>query len=126
MLVKCLKMVHFALDGLLAFTVTPLRLATARGLFLACASVVYAGYAIVVKLAWGVTIPGWASLMVAILLVGGAQLFCLGVIGEYVGRIYSEVKKRPLYLVEELVQGDVEGERLSTLRGSVPKREIND
>ena len=95
------KMLRFATDGIVSFSISPLRLATWMG-FAA------SGFAIVVMLytlyqrAFGTGIVrGWTSTMVAILFIGGVQLICLGIIGEYVGRIYGEAKRRPLYIVRE-------------------------
>ena len=71
------------------------------GFVVSLLSIAFGLSAVIVKLAGGVSVPGWASLMVLFGLVGGSQLLVLGVIGEYVGRIYDEVKQRPLYLVRE-------------------------
>jgi len=94
------KMVRFAGDAIVSFSFAPLRAATALGLLVSAASFSYAVYAVLARIFdWNV-VQGWASLMVAILFLGGVQLVCLGVIGEYVGRVYDEVKGRPLYLGE--------------------------
>jgi glycosyltransferase involved in cell wall biosynthesis len=94
-------MIRLGADAVFSFSTIPLQLAVWLGFVVSTGCFVYAGYAVFVKLWWGLTVPGWASQMVAILLVGGAQLVCLGIIGEYIGRIYDEVKRRPLYLVAE-------------------------
>jgi glycosyltransferase involved in cell wall biosynthesis len=96
------KMVRLAVDAMISFSTIPLRVATALGLAVAAGCVSYAVYAVTMKVFTGHTVQGWASLMVAILLVGSAQLVCLGILGEYVGRIYDEVRARPLYLVGAL------------------------
>ena len=101
------KMIVFALDGITSMSIQPLRLASHVGLFLSLAS--FAGMAAVVvyKLAGGQgLIPGWTSLFVAALFIGGVQLLALGLLGEYVGRIYDEVKRRPMYLVRDRVNVD--------------------
>jgi dolichol-phosphate mannosyltransferase len=94
------KMVRFAGDAIVAFSYAPLRVATGLGLVVSAVSFGYAVYAVLARIFdWGV-VPGWASLMVAIVFLGGVQLVSLGIIGEYVGRVYDEVKRRPLYVAE--------------------------
>lgn len=93
------KMLSFAWDGITALSVTPIRFVTLAGFILFGVSLVAALYAIVQKLA-GNTVSGWTSLMLSIWFVGGIQLISLGLIGEYIGKIYKEVKRRPLYIVE--------------------------
>jgi len=95
------KMLRLATDAILGFSNVPLRLATIVGFltsFLAFAGILYTLYA---KLFTDETVAGWTFLMIAILFIGGITLVVLGIIGEYIGRIYSEIKKRPLYLLEE-------------------------
>jgi dolichol-phosphate mannosyltransferase len=98
------KMVAFAADGIVSFSAVPLRLATSLGFVMAATSLVYVLYAVSMKLLVGTAIQGWTSLVAVIVLIGSAQLICLGIIGEYVARIYEEVKGRPLYLVDEVVR----------------------
>jgi polyisoprenyl-phosphate glycosyltransferase len=98
------RMVHLALDGLLSFSISPLRMATMMGLFTAFCCLLYTAWAFYLRFAMGITVPGWTSTIVAVLFVGSVQLVCLGIIGEYVGRIYDEAKRRPLYLVDQLVE----------------------
>lgn len=95
------RMLRFALDAAVSFSFLPLRLATLAGFAISAGCFLYAGYAIWAKLANDVDLPGWASLMVAVMFLGGVQLICLGIIGEYIGRVYEEVKRRPLYLVAD-------------------------
>jgi glycosyltransferase involved in cell wall biosynthesis len=95
------KMIRFATDGLLSFSLTPLRLAIWTGfasIALALAGIVWA---LVVRLYTNDYVKGWASIFTAVLFIGGVQLITLGIIGEYIGRIYAEVKRRPLYVVAE-------------------------
>jgi dolichol-phosphate mannosyltransferase len=99
------KMVAFATDAVVSFSSTPLRMATALGFIVSAASFAYAGYAVYLKIVSGRSLPGWASLMVGVVFLGGVQLLCLGIIGEYLGRMYDEVKARPLYLVESVLGG---------------------
>jgi polyisoprenyl-phosphate glycosyltransferase len=94
------KMARFAADAIFSFSFAPLRLATGLGLAVSTLSFAYAVYAVLARaFGWG-TVQGWASLMVAVVFLGGVQLVSLGIIGEYVGRIYDEVKRRPLYVGE--------------------------
>lgn len=101
------KMLAFAWDGITSLSVTPIRLVTAVGAILFALSVLAGLYAIIQKLA-GNTVTGWASLMVSVWFVGGIQLISLGLIGEYIGKIYKEVKRRPLYIVEKGIQAAAE------------------
>ena len=95
------KMMRLATDAIIGFSDRPLRQALNVGFVVSALSIAFGLSAVVVKLAGGFSVPGWASLMVLFGVVGGIQLIVLGVIGEYVGRIYDEVKHRPLYLVRE-------------------------
>lgn len=100
------KMFALALQGVTSFSSLPLRVSGYLGFLAAVAGLPYAVWAIYAKLFTDTVVPGWTSLVVAILFLGGVQLMSIGVIGEYVGRIYTEVKKRPLYLTEELIGFD--------------------
>jgi dolichol-phosphate mannosyltransferase len=95
------KMLSFAADGLVSFSAVPLRIATSLGFLMAMAALLYFFWAVAMKL-FGATIQGWTSLVAVVVFIGSAQLLCLGIIGEYVGRIYDEVKGRPLYVVERV------------------------
>jgi glycosyltransferase involved in cell wall biosynthesis len=112
------KLWNFALDGLTSFTTAPLKMATYVGLLIATGAFLY-GLVIVYKtLVYGPDVAGYPSLMVVILFLGGVQLVGLGVIGEYLGRMFDETKQRPLYLVQEYMapampRGDRAVERLS-------------
>ena len=99
------KMLRFAADATVSFSFLPLRAATALGFVVAAACLVYAGYAVWARLFAGVTVSGWTSLMVAVLFLGAVQLLSLGIIGEYLGRVYEEVKGRPLYVTDFVAQG---------------------
>jgi glycosyltransferase involved in cell wall biosynthesis len=96
------KMVRFAFNGLLSFSSVPLQMASYLGFVVSSVSFVYIAYAVWLKLFTNHTILGWTSVMVAVLFLGGVQLLCLGIIGEYIGRIYDEVKQRPLYIIDEV------------------------
>jgi glycosyltransferase involved in cell wall biosynthesis len=96
------KMMRFATDGVVSFSTLPLRLATWVG-FAASGIAIFGILITVIERLLGAEglVRGWASLLVAILFLGGVQLICMGIIGEYVGRIYGESKRRPLYVVRE-------------------------
>jgi len=97
------KMLRFATDGLLSFSTKPLQMAISMGVassVLALAGIIYA---LVVRLATAQWVEGWAALFIAVMFFGGVQLITVGILGEYIGRIYHEVKRRPLYLVGETV-----------------------
>lgn len=96
------KMLNFALDGITSFSVKPLRLITASGLFFMLVSVLAIVYALSAFFA-GHVIPGWTSLLISLWFLGGAVLTAIGIIGEYVGKIYKEVKQRPRYFIEKRV-----------------------
>ena len=97
-------MLLYAIDGIFSFSVVPIRLITLFGFSLSFIIFCYGGFLIYQKLFLNLAIPGYTSTMVAILFLGGIQLTAIGVIGEYVGRIYNEVKKRPLYVVDKILQ----------------------
>ena len=92
---------NFALEGITGFSTVPLRVATYLGFLAAFVAIVYAIWIIAKTLLWNDPVPGWPSMMAVILFLGGVQLMALGVIGEYLGRLYVEAKQRPLYLVSE-------------------------
>ncbi len=96
------KLWNFALEGFTSFSFMPLKIWSYVGLAIALPAVFYATYLILRTLIFGIDVPGYASLMVAVLFLGGIQLVTLGVIGEYLGRIYQEVKGRPLYFVRDI------------------------
>ena len=95
------KMVRFALDGILSFSVKPLRLSTHLGFLAAGISLLAILYALGMRVFTDVWVTGWTALIIAVLFLGGIQLISLGIIGEYVGRLYGEAKRRPLYLIME-------------------------
>jgi hypothetical protein len=97
-----LSLMNLALEGLTSFSMAPLRLCAYVGGATATLTLLYAGYILLRTLIRGVDVPGYASLLVAVLFVGSLQLIGIGLLGEYVGRIYMETKQRPLYLVRKL------------------------
>jgi glycosyltransferase involved in cell wall biosynthesis len=92
---------NFALGGIVSFSLVPLQIWIYIGFSIAFSAFTYASFLVVRTIVSGIDVPGYASLMVAILFLGGVQLITLGVMGEYIGRIYEEVKGRPLYLVRD-------------------------
>lgn len=94
------KMLNFAIDGITSFSVKPLRLITTFGLLFMLVSICIIGYALYAHLI-GHTIVGWTSLLVSLWFIGGAILTAIGIIGEYIGKIYKEVKRRPRYFIEK-------------------------
>lgn len=94
------KMLSFALDGIASFSILPLRFATYLGLLVGFASVLYATAAVITHLV-GFTVPGWTTMVVLVSFLFSVQLLVTGVLGEYIGRIYEQVKHRPLYVVAE-------------------------
>ena len=96
------KMLHFAVDGITSFSIKPLRLISTMGIIIALMSSMGILYALISKFFFPTTtISGWTAIVASIWFVGGIQLLCIGVVGEYIGKVYSEVKKRPHYIVEK-------------------------
>lgn len=95
------RMLKLALDGILGFSTVPLQLALHAGFILSAMSFIYGIIALFAKMSGYFTVPGWSSLITVVTFIGGIQLMLLGVIGEYIGRIYDEVRKRPLYLIRD-------------------------
>ncbi len=97
------KLWNLALDGITSFSTVPLRVWTYLGGLVSLTAFLYASYIFVRTLVYGVDTPGYASLMIAILFLGGVQLIGIGVLGEYLGRVYSEVKARPAYIIRQII-----------------------
>ncbi len=95
---------NFALEGFTSFSTFPLRVWTYAGVFVACISLSYAAFIMIRTLVHGIDIPGYASLLVAVTLLGGIQLIGIGVLGEYLGRTYLESKRRPVFVVRRLYE----------------------
>ena len=99
------KLVDLAIDGITSFTTAPLRISTYVGILVSIFAFIYLLYLVVRTLFFGSDLAGYPSMMAVILFLGGVQLVSLGIIGEYVGRIFNETKQRPLYLIEEYHDG---------------------
>ena len=138
-----LAMLRFALDALVSFSAVPLRIASVLGFAASLVGGVYLIYVLAVRAFSDAVVPGWTSVVVAVLILGGAQLICLGIIGQYLGRMYDEQKGRPLFLIGEdtrgaappVHHGRAEGrgarlmvdrllDRVDPLRGLVPSRDL--
>ena len=98
------KMVKFAFDGITSFSAFPLHLSTIIGVLVSFFCFFYSVYAIYIRLLTHEALPGWTSVLVAVLFLGGVQLLSLGIIGEYLNRIYKEVKARPTYIVRNIIE----------------------
>ena len=96
------KMLGFALDGITSFSVKPLKIISNLGILISFLSIIGILYALI-SYFLGVTVPGWTAIVASIWLLGGIQLLCIGVVGGYIGKIYSEVKNRPRYTVEQFL-----------------------
>ena len=97
------KLTNYAIEGIIGFSTKPLRYSIYIGSVTAFAAIFYLLWVIIEKLAWGIDIPGYATIILLILLLGSIQLFCIGIIGEYVGRTFEQSKDRPVYIAKEVL-----------------------
>lgn len=97
------KLMNYAIEGIVGFSTKPLRIATYLGMLTAAAALIYLLIVVLQKLIVGIDVPGYATNIVLILLLGGMQLFCIGIIGEYVGKIFEQSKHRPIYIPKEIL-----------------------
>ena len=97
------KLINYAIEGIIGFSTAPLRLATCLGGITGVAAALYLIAVVLQKLIWGIDVPGYATIIVLILLLGSVQLFCIGIIGEYVGRIFEQSKDRPIFIAKEVL-----------------------
>lgn len=97
------KLVEYAIEGIIGFSTAPLRLATVFGMLTGISAILYLIWVIIEKLMWGIDVPGYATIIVLILFFSSVQLFCIGIIGEYVGRIFEQDKQRPIYIAKEIL-----------------------
>jgi len=100
------KLVEYAIEGIIGYSTAPLRLATFLGSASGIAAVLYLISVIIEKLVYGIDVPGYATIIVLILFFGALQLFCIGIIGEYVGRTFEQSKDRPIYIAKEILEYD--------------------
>ena len=97
------KLFNYAIDGIIGFSTRPLRIASHLGMYTALIAVLYLIWTVIEKLVFGIDIPGYATLIVLTLLLGGIQLLCIGIIGEYVGRTFEQTKDRPIYIAKHIL-----------------------
>ena len=117
------KLVRYAIDGIIAFSTSPLRIATITGALFSSLSMIYLIIVVLQKLISGNEVPGYPTLVVLILLIGGIQMLMLGIVGEYIARIYMQDKNRPVYIEKEVITTSEEGspERSEKLCGDEAK-----
>lgn len=100
------KLTKYALEGIVSFSTAPLRASTYIGFISSLISIIYLIVVVIQKLCYGIDVPGYATIVVLVLLLGGLQLFCLGVLGEYLAKMYIQVKNRPVYIIKEHIKSD--------------------
>ena len=97
------SLTNYAIEGIIGYSTKPLRIATFCGFLTAIASIIYLIVVVLQKLIAGIDIPGYATIIVLTLLLGAVQLFCIGIIGEYVGRTFEQTKNRPIFIAKEVL-----------------------
>lgn len=100
------KLFKYAIEGIVSFSTVPLRLATVIGIISSFISILYLFIVVIQKLFFSISVPGYATIVVLILLLGGLQLFSLGILGEYIARNYVETKKRPIYIAKQIIKSE--------------------
>ncbi len=100
------KLIKYAIDGLVSFSTVPLKLSMGVGLATSGASIVYLIFVVLKKIFFGIDVPGYATIVVLVLFLGGMQLFCLGILGEYISKIFIQAKNRPIYVLKEHLHKD--------------------
>jgi polyisoprenyl-phosphate glycosyltransferase len=118
------QMVRLALDGITSFSTVPLQVITMIGFVVFAGSMMISGWVLWVKFFTSRSVPGWASTVLPMYFLGGVQLLCLGVIGEYLGRIYSEVKSRPRYFIDRMVGVSSKPKSIRPVEGSTTESGI--
>lgn len=101
-----IKLLKYGISGIISFSTMPLKLATYSGLTLSLIAFIYLFVIIIQKLFFEISVPGYPTVISCILLIGGFQLFCIGIIGEYLGKTYIETKNRPIYIIKEEITND--------------------
>ena len=109
-------MVALAFDAVTSFSVFPLRLITFTGFFVFVAAILVSIWALWIKFFSNTAVPGWTSVVLPMYFLGGVQIFCIGIIGEYLGRIYKQVKRRPLTIVEREINSTTDTASAATYR----------
>ena len=97
------KLLNYAIEGIIGYSTAPLRLATVLGTLTGISAILYLICVIIEKLFWGIDVPGYATIIALILIFSCIQLFCIGIIGEYVGRTFEQTKERPVYIAKEIL-----------------------
>ena len=120
------KSLALGINGIVGFSKVPLRFATYLGMLVSAVSLVLTGWAVYQRFVGADTVRGWASTLVVILLLGGVQLLMIGVVGEYLSRIYDEVKQRPMYVIGDLRGFDDSTDYVSTEQARMPAAEVSD
>jgi glycosyltransferase involved in cell wall biosynthesis len=115
------KMIRFAVDGITSFSILPLRFATYLGMLISVLSVAVATWAVLARFVFHATVPGWTTVIVLVSLLAAVQLIMTGILGEYIGRIYEQVKKRPLYVVAERLNFIAESANDAEADGKFPR-----
>lgn len=105
------KLFGYAMEGIIGFSTIPLSMATWVGIFMSIVSFLGILFIIIKKLVFGDPTSGWSSMVCIILLVAGIQLFCMGIIGQYLAKTYLETKRRPIYIAKRTSEDDIEGEK---------------
>lgn len=100
------KLMNYAIEGIVGFSTKPLRIATFLGFFTAIAALIYLIVVVLEKLICGINVPGYATIIVLVLFLGSMQLFCIGIIGEYVGKTFEQSKDRPIYIAKEILTNE--------------------
>ena len=101
-----MKLFRYAIEGITSFSVTPLKIATISGIIISIISIIFAIMIVMQTLIMGKDVPGYASTITSVLFMGGIQLITIGILSEYVGKIYLEIKGRPQYIVKEKITGE--------------------
>jgi hypothetical protein len=109
---------NLSVEGITSFSIRPLQFASYFGFFVAVLSVVYGAFIVGRTLLYGNPVAGYPSLLVIVLFLGGVQLISLGILGEYLGRIFNETKQRPLYVLDEVLPSEAPRPAVSGIRGT--------
>jgi dolichol-phosphate mannosyltransferase len=120
------RMLALALDGITSFSIKPLRLTSVAGLLISGLGFAYALYALAIRLFTDRTVEGWTSILISILIIGGIQLISLGIMGEYLGKLFMEVKGRPHYIIKDSSPLPCPGSETTARKGQAGKRAVEE